>query len=349
LTVFPLLTNGGDIADESSVYNSYYLRWGEIGEMANQYMVTGANGSVKFYTNPNLQGANSVTNGASSIFHSMQLEATKKLHGGLQFQFSYAWGKGLSNASGDGQTNFEPYLDNAQPGLEKARTPFDIRHIFKANYYYELPFGKGKKWSAGPILNQVIGGWALSGIWNYQSGSPYSVLSGLGTLNRYARSLYTNTASLHNTTAAQLSSLTSGIWKSPADGTVYFMSPTLVGPDGTGASDPGTEPFDGQAFYYPEAGTVGNMQRRTFSGPWLWSWDISVKKSFVFYERQTLDFHFDFFNSTNHPTFYIPPATSGDYGAGYNYNYVLGYTTFGQVDSMQYTPRVIQIGFYYRF
>jgi hypothetical protein len=261
-------------------------------------------------------------------------------------QFSYALGKGLSNAAGDGQNNFEPLLDNANPNLEKARTPFDIRHVLKANYYYELPFGKGKKWGNGRVLNQVIGGWAFTGIWNYQSGSPYSVLSSRGTLNRNARSTFTNTASLQNTTSAQLSSLTSGIWKSPEDGTVYFLSPTLINSDGMGASQPGTDPFPGQVFFNPDPGTAGNLQRRTFSGPWIWSWDISLKKSFPLYERHTVDLHFDFFNWTNHATFYIPPATAGDYGDSSAYN--INNPIFGQVSSAN-SPRIIQIGFNYKF
>jgi hypothetical protein len=346
LTVFPLLASGGKISSAGSSYNSVYLRQGSIGEMAYRYMYNGDNGSVNFSTNTNAVGTNTVSNSANSTFHSMQLEATKKLRRGLQFQFSYALGKGLSNAAGDGQNNFEPLLDNAQPNLEKARTPFDIRHVLKVNYYYELPFGKGKKWANGRVLNQVIGGWAFTGIWNYQSGSPYSVLSSRGTLNRSSRSAYTNTASLQNKTAAQLSSLTSGIWKSPEDGTVYFLSPTLINSDGMGASQPGTDPFSGQVFFNPDPGTAGNLQRRMFSGPWVWSWDISLKKSFVLYERHTVDLHFDFFNWTNHTTFYIPPATAGDYGDNYNYN--INNPTFGQVSEAN-SPRVIQIGFNYKF
>jgi hypothetical protein len=353
LTVFPLLANGGSISSAGSSYNSVYLRQGNIGEMANQYMVNGQNGSVNYYTNPKVQGANALTNGGSSIYHALQLEATRRLRKGTQFQFSYTFGKGLSNAAGDGQTNFEPLLDNASPNLEWARTPYDLTHVLKANYYIELPFGKEKRWGKGRILNQVVGGWALSGIWSYQSGSPFSILSGWGTLNRDARSAATNTASLANTTPPKLKSLTSGIWKSPTDGTVYFISPSLIGSDGRGTSQPGTAPFDGQVFFNPGPGTVGNLQRRMFSGPWVWSWDISFKKSFALHfpgtgrEGHMLDLHFDFFNWTNHPAFSIYPTTTGDYA--YNTYSNINNTVFGQLNSLQYSPRVIQIGAYYRF
>ena len=49
-----------------------------------------------------------------------------------------------------------------------------------------------------------------------------------------------------------------------------------------------------------------------FTGPWQQSWDMSVKKGFRIYERNTLDLHFDFFNYLNHPTFYVAPSTAGD-------------------------------------
>jgi hypothetical protein len=196
-------------------------------------------------------------------------------------------------------------------------------------------------------MNAVLGGWAISGIWSYQSGAPYSILSTYGTLNRDARSANINTASVYGTTMSQLNSLTSGIWKNPEDGTVTFVSPTLISSDGRGASQPGTPAFSGQLFYNPVAGAVGNLQRRMFSGPWDWSWDMSVKKGFRIREGHTLDLHFDFFNFMNHPTFYVYPATAGDYG--YTGYMNINSSAFGQVDSMNHSPRIIQIGAYYRF
>ena len=74
--------------------------------------------------------------------------------------------------------------------------PYDLKHSFKTNYYYELPYGENKRWNGNRFTEAVLGGWAVSGIWGYSSGSPYSILSGYGTLNRVARSTSTNTASV---------------------------------------------------------------------------------------------------------------------------------------------------------
>ena len=340
--MFPLLTSGGNLTNTTI---QTYLRQGQIGELANTYMVNKWNGPVNFYTNPNVQGANVIVNSGMSIYHALQLEATKRTRSGLQAQFSYTYGKSLSNTTGDAQTNFEPLLDNNNPSLEYAPSPFDVRHSFKANYYYELPFGKGKRWSGNSLTNNLIGGWAISGIWAYQSGSPYSILSGYGTLNRSARSTSTNTASVAGTGGSALQALTSDGVYMTGNGP-YFVSPTIINTDGRGAAQAGADPFSGEVFYNPVAGTVGNTQRRMFSGPWQWSWDASVMKMFRFRERHTLDLHFDFFNWTNHPTFYVPPNT-GDYGS--TTNFIVNNTSFGKITSMNYNPRVIQIGAYYRF
>ena len=343
LTVFPLLFNGGNFTNATI---QTYLQQGQVGELANQYMVNGWNNTVNFYTNPKVQGANVMTNGGYSTYHALQAEITRRMHSGLQIQFSYSFSKSLSNTTGDAQSGLEPMLDNNNPGLEYARSPFDQNHVFKANYYYELPFGKGKKWIGNRFTNTVFGGWALSGIWSYESGSPYSILSGYGTLNRAARSTSTNTASLAGTGGEALKALTNSVFMT-GNGP-YFISPTVINTtvDGRGAAPAGTNPFSGQIFFNPVAGQVGNSQRRMFTGPWQWNWDASMKKSFTFFERHTLDLHFDFFNYMNHPTFYVPP-TSGDYGA--TGPFTINGTSFGKITGMNYNPRVIQIGAYYRF
>lgn len=345
LTVFPLLGNGGSLASSSV---QQMLINGQVADLANSYMINKTNGSVQFWPNPNVQGARVVTNGGFGNYHALQIEATKRNRAGLQAQFSYTYGKALSNTTGDSATNNEALLDNNNPGLEYARTPFDLRHVFKANYYYELPYGKGKHWSGNRVMNAVLGGWAVSGVWNYSSGAPYSVLSGYGTYNRTGDATEhlsdaNNTASV---TGPVSSSLTTGVWKT--GDTVYFINPSIINSqDGRGASAPGSAPFNGQVFYNPAAGTIGNLQRRSFSGPWQWSLDASVVKRVKFRERHSLELHFDAFNVTNHPTFYVYPSTGGDYGFLTPFN--INNSSFGQVTDMNYSPRRLQIGAYYRF
>ena len=126
----------------------------------------------------------------------------------------------------------------------------------------------------------------------------------------------------------------------------YFVSPTIIDANGRGASPAGVAPFAGQLFFNPDAGTVGNTQRRMFYGPWQFQWDASVQKRFAFGERHSVTLHVDAFNVLNTPTFYVPP-TAGDYGSATNFT--INNTTFGRITSMNYASRRLQFGLYYRF
>jgi hypothetical protein len=121
----------------------------------------------------------------------------------------------------------------------------------------------------------------------------------------------------------------------------YFVSPSVIGPTGTGAAADGSAPFAGQIFFNPAAGTVGSLQRRDLSGPWYRNYDMAILKSFNITERQHVDFRADFYNLFNHPNFFV-----GDQ----NINSV----NFGKITSQFYSapgvgPRLMQFGLYYRF
>jgi hypothetical protein len=74
---------------------------------------------------------------------------------------------------------------------------------------------------------------------------------------------------------------------------------------------------------------------------------MSLKKGFRLFERHTIDLHFDFFNFLNHPTFYLPSSDNGSNGSVTNFT--INGANFGKITSMNYNPRIIQIGAYYRF
>ena len=49
----------------------------------------------------------------------------------------------------------------------------DVRHVFTANYMYELPFFRNQKNFAA----KALGGWQISGITQFQTGTPCQVVS----------------------------------------------------------------------------------------------------------------------------------------------------------------------------
>ncbi|HTM52218.1 MAG TPA: TonB-dependent receptor, partial [Bryobacteraceae bacterium] len=164
---------------------------GQVGELAYQYQVNGFDSPIPFFRNPVVLGADSITNFSNSSYNSFQVEVRRRA-GALNFQANYTFSKVLSDASGTSETRFEPFLDNANAKVERARAPFDLTHAIKANWIYDLPLGKGHRISSRR-LNALLSGWSLSSLLIWQSGSPFSIISGRGTYNRSARS-FANTA-----------------------------------------------------------------------------------------------------------------------------------------------------------
>lgn len=338
LPFFNQLPSGGLLTNSTVLA---YIRQGEPGTLAEVYQTNGLNGPFSFFRNPNALGANVIANASNSTYNAAQVDVRRRISRGLQVQANYTFSKVMSDTTGDGQTRFESFLDENNGKLERARAPFDITHVIKGNFYYELPYGAGKTFSGSHLMNQIFGGWSLSGIMTYQSGTPFSIFSNRGTLNRGSRSTGTNTASIAGLTKDQLDSSVGGLFMN-GNGP-FFLSPSLIGPDGRGVNSDGSGTYAGQIFYNPAAGTLGNLQRRMFSGPWFFNFDASVAKRVVFAERHSVDIRMDVYNLPNHPSFYAGNETSST--TRFNINQ----TTFGRIASTLNAARIVQFGMYYRF
>src|SRR5581483_4823652 len=174
----------------------------------------------------------------------------------------------------------------------------------------------------------VIGGWVVSSNWTWQSGAPFSILSGRGTLNRSSggRSYY-NTADTSLTTS-QLASIVN--FQMTGNGPMIISQSAINPSNGTGVNNDGSPAFNGQVFFNPGAGTLGVLQRRLFDGPAFFGWDASVLKAVAIRERHTLELRMDAFDLLNHPNFF-----AGDQN--------VNSTTFGVVTST-YGTRLVQFG-----
>jgi hypothetical protein len=116
--------------------------------------------------NPNLLGgAESIGNGGSTNYHSLQLELRKRLSNGLQFQSSYVFGRAHVANFYSLRRPFAMTLDTGGEG--------GVTHALRANWVYELPFGQGRRFGGGVgnMMNRLIGGWSLDGIARIQSGT----------------------------------------------------------------------------------------------------------------------------------------------------------------------------------
>jgi hypothetical protein len=107
----------------------------------------------------------------NSSYHSLQASAQYRLSGSSQLNLAYTWSKSLTD-NPTSYINAAPQ-DNASIISERGLSPLDRRHVITGNFIYELPWYKDQKGFAG----KALGGWQLSGIVSYQTGTPYTVTS----------------------------------------------------------------------------------------------------------------------------------------------------------------------------
>ena len=320
LTVFPMLPNSGSLGSPTI---QRLIRQGEVGTLARVYVTNGLVGDqVAFRPNQNAFVADLVTNYSNSSYHAMQLEVRRRATEGLQFQANYSFSKVLTDSSGN-QARFDPFLDIRQPSLERARATFDLNHVFKSNAIWRLPFRSRDR------LRQ---GWTLASILTWQSGAPFSVLSGRGTLNRGGRSGQ-NTANT-SLTKRELDRIVR--FRMTDDGPFMIGAGAINPRDNRGVSVDGLDPFRGQVFFHPGPGEVGVLQRRLFSGPSALALDFAVTKSTRMTETTSIKVGARIQNVLNHPTFRAGNAS-------------IGSTQFGRIGSTLTGPRRIELLVRYEF
>ena len=116
-------------------------------------------------------------NAGWSNYHSLPVTATRRVSNGLNFLVAYTFSKSLAtcdNAMGSkyygsyGQSIYNRKLDYSVTTLN---VPNDLR----ITWIYDLPFGPQGHWLRSGPMSYVLGGWTVSGINHFRSGSPISI------------------------------------------------------------------------------------------------------------------------------------------------------------------------------
>lgn len=341
LSVIP--TFGGGSLTNATVRS--LIQTGQVGSLADFYLTqagatVAAQARNAFFGNggnPGIYAADLILNGGKTDYHALQLEARRRLKGGIFTQFNYTFSKVLTNSPGTTQARFEPFLDNNRQELERTRADFDVTHILNGSVIFELPFGSGKRFlSGGGALNKLVGGWQITSIIHAQSGAPISILSGRGTFNRGGRS--GGNPAVSSLSPSEIKKLF-GIRKM-ADGRVFYIDPSVIDPATGRAVGPDVQgnvaSFNGQVFFNPNAGQIGTLQRLQFDGPSQTSWDFGIIKRTSITETKNVELRVDFFNFLNHPLFFV-----GDQN--------VNGTQFGRITGLNFGPRVVQAALKFNF
>ena len=106
---------------------------------------------------------------------------------GFSLQTNYTFGRAISDFDGDENTLLNGVRPSSVRFPRSVRGEFAPRHLFKANWIYELPFGTGKSFlNQNNLADKILGGWQFGGIVNWRGGRPRSFVSGVGTFHRNA-------------------------------------------------------------------------------------------------------------------------------------------------------------------
>ncbi len=216
-------------------------------------------------------------NGNSS-YHGLNVSLVKRASHGLTFKTNYTFSKVLDMmsaiASRVGANEPSSILNPYNLRLQKGLAAYDLQHQFNVSFSYELPFGRGQRWSGGAseFVDKVIGGWQWNGNLTAQSGFPFTPLVGANT---------SGTGATDNPDTPN---------RNPA-----FSGPVILGKVDRW--------FDPHAFLLPTAGTFGNIARGSLIAPGLTTLDTSLFKKFSVNEKWSLQFRAEVLNIMNYANF----------------------------------------------
>ncbi|MBA0084848.1 MAG: carboxypeptidase regulatory-like domain-containing protein, partial [Acidobacteria bacterium Pan2503] len=206
---------------------------------------------------------------------------------------------------GPGSTT-RSFIENPwNPRLNYAPSDFDIRHVIATTWVYALPFGRGK-WlggKAGARLDEIIGGWQLSGLGRWTSALPFSVVDTRGFTNNF----------LFNDFMVETGPVQSGLFHDPVTGApIAFPNPAAVV---AGVSITPNVPATLTPLRFAYPGEAGS--RNAFRGQGFFGIDASLAKTWKVNERVALKFAWDVFNVTNSVRFDTNSIDNGSDDGGF--------------------------------
>jgi hypothetical protein len=248
----------------------------------NQGGLNGTNNVAYYRPFQNFGGFLAADSFANSVYHSLQVKLTRNFSHGLTFISGYTYGHSLDTSPGEGMGSGGEYelQDTTNPRGDYGNSDFDIRHRFTLSGVWSLPFGPGKTilGEQSGILSRVVRDWRVSGIWQAQTGFPFTVSqdgdrSGTGAGNERADLLCTSSKA-------------------------------------QGARNR-TNWFDTSCFAQSSLGTFGSSGRNMMRYAGQDNVDFSLMRSFPFMEKRYVELRGELYNALNHTQF----GTTGGVGA----------------------------------
>ena len=181
----------------------------------------------------NLRTASTIAydNGVTSNYNSLQVNLSKRMGHGLQFQGAYTWSRALGYTT---ENNFllNPFNRAANYGPAQ----FDQTNLLTIAHVFDVPLGYGTNHMNSGWAGRLLANWEVNGIFTWASGTPFTV---------FADPLF---------------------WGGPNGTVLANVNGPVVS---TGLQGPFTPSFNTSAFAPPPPGTFSNQGRGFLRGPGL--------------------------------------------------------------------------------
>ena len=202
-------------------------------------------------------------NEGTANYNGLQVKLKQELAHGLYYLLSYTYGKSMDLASdpqADTITNFYNLAQDYGP------SDYNRKHMLSFAASYALPVGQGQAFlnNTNSVVNTILGGWNIGGIFTADTGLPFSAMAGGDVANTGGGPQRAERIANAPGSAPQ----TRQQWLNPLEFTV------------------------------PTPYTFGNERRNDLIGPGYLNVDFNARKDFKI-ERFTTQFKAEFFNLFN--------------------------------------------------
>lgn len=218
--------------------------------------------------------------GAKSNYNSLQVSLDRRTKDTAMLA-AFTWGSAMDTASSQAGagldfTAWAGPMDSHDINRDYSKSSYDVNKRFVLSYVYQLPFGRGEHFASGvnSVTNVLIGGWQVNGIYQVQTGTPFSVL------------------------AVDLGGALQTVGQRPNQ---------VGSPYPAGFKKSYKEWYDINAYTQPAMGVFGTVGRNSIRAAGINNFDASLFKNFSLYERLRFQFRVEAFNALNHTQFGAPP------------------------------------------
>jgi hypothetical protein len=208
-----------------------------------------------------------------SSYHALQLTAERRFSRGFTILANYTLSHSIDNTSENKATG--QYVTNPfNLRFDRGLSAFDHRHLSTISSLWELPLHPTRR-----LAGLVLGGWSLNSIVTLQSGTTFTVTSGVDNAR--------------TGTGGQRADLSGDPYlsgdRSRADVIQQYMNKAAFAPN--------------------PLGTFGNQGRNMFTAPGYADVDLGLHKTFRVTEQLRTQFRFESFNSFNRVNLGLPNSS----------------------------------------